>query len=187
MPQRPWCQQRWNVLVYCGISQEKAVAPHSSTLAWRIPWAEEPGRLQSMGSQRVGHGWVTSLSLSCTGEGNGNPLQCSYLENPRDRGAWWVAVYGVTQSRTRLKRLSSSSTSSRPHERYHWIFHLLKGLKMTEKFEKGCDSVFLAGTKAFMQRYQSGISGFCKLMGIIALRIPHSWNDTSWSECQKKV
>ena len=45
------------------------------------------------------------------GEGNGNPLQCSCLENPRDGGAWWAAVYGVTQSRTRLKRLSSSSSS----------------------------------------------------------------------------
>ena len=52
------------------------------------------------------------FSLSCTGEGNGNPLQCSCLENPRARGAWWAAVYRVTQSRTRLKRLSSSSSSS---------------------------------------------------------------------------
>ena len=49
------------------------------------------------------------LSLSYIGEGNGNPLQCSCLENPRDRGAWWAAVYGVAPSRTRLKRLSSSS------------------------------------------------------------------------------
>ena len=49
------------------------------------------------------------FSLSCIGEENGNPLQCSCLENPRDRGEWWAAVYGVTQSRTRLKRLSSSS------------------------------------------------------------------------------
>ena len=49
------------------------------------------------------------FSLSCIGEGNGNPLQCSCLENPRDGGAWWAAVYRVTQSRTRLKRLSSSS------------------------------------------------------------------------------
>ena len=48
------------------------------------------------------------FSLSCIGEGNGNPLQCSCLENPRDGGAWWAAVYGVAQSRTRLKRLSSS-------------------------------------------------------------------------------
>ena len=46
-------------------------------------------------------------SLSYIGEGNGNPLQCSCLENPRDRGAWWAAVYGVAQSQTRLKRLSS--------------------------------------------------------------------------------
>ena len=49
------------------------------------------------------------FSLSCIGEGNGNPLQCSCLENPRDSGAWWAAVYRVAQSQTRLKRLSSSS------------------------------------------------------------------------------
>ena len=49
------------------------------------------------------------FSLSCIGEGNGNPLQCSCLENPRDRGAWWAAIYRVAQSRTRLKWLSSSS------------------------------------------------------------------------------
>ena len=88
------------------------MASHSSTLAWKIPWMEEPGRLQFMGSLRVGHDWATSLSLSCTGEGNGNPLQCSCLENPRDGGAWWAAIYGVTQSQTRLKQLSSSSSNS---------------------------------------------------------------------------
>ena len=49
------------------------------------------------------------FSLSCTGEGNGNPLQCSFLENPKEEAAWWAAVYGVAQSRTRLKQLSSSS------------------------------------------------------------------------------
>ena len=49
------------------------------------------------------------FSLSCSGEENGNPLQCSCLENPRDGGAWWAAIYGVAQSRTRLKQLSSSS------------------------------------------------------------------------------
>ena len=86
------------------------MATHSNTLAWKIPWTEEPGRLQSMGSLRVGHDWATSLS--CIGEGNGNPLQCSCLENPRDGGAWWAAVYGVAQSRTWLKRLSSSSRTS---------------------------------------------------------------------------
>ena len=67
-----------------------------------------------MGSLRVGHNWATSFhfSLSCIGEGNGNPLQCSCLENPRDGGAWWAAVYGVTRGWTRLKRLSSSSSSN---------------------------------------------------------------------------
>ena len=52
------------------------------------------------------------LSLSCIGKGNGNPLQCSCLESPRNGGAWWAAVYGVVQSRTRLKRLSSSSSKT---------------------------------------------------------------------------
>ena len=52
------------------------------------------------------------FSLSCIGEGNGNPLQYSCLENPRDRGAWWAAIYGVAQGRTQLKQFSSSSSSS---------------------------------------------------------------------------
>ena len=153
------------------------MAPHSSTLAWKIPWMEEPGGLQFMGSPGVRHDWATSLSLFTfmhwrrkwkptpvflpgefqgwgslvkkkkkrkrlfniiieythdtvaqanlvlpsvyetyyaslmqQGEGNGSPLQCSCLENPRDGGAWWAAVYGVTQSWTPLKRLSSSSS-----------------------------------------------------------------------------
>ena len=59
------------------------------------------------------------FSLSCIGEGNGNPLQCSCLENPRDRGAWWAAVHGVAQGRTRLKRLSSSSSSRDNMFKYH--------------------------------------------------------------------
>ena len=86
------------------------MATYSSTLPWKIPWKEEPGRLQSVGSLRVRHDWATSLSLflSCPGEGNGNPLQCSCLENPRDGGAWWAAVYRVAQSRTRLKRLRAA-------------------------------------------------------------------------------
>ena len=100
-------------LRYTREQQEKATAPHSSTLAWKIPWMEEPGRLHSMGSLWVGHDWATSLSLLCIGEGNGNPLQCSCLENPRDGGAWRAAVYRVAESRTRLKWLSSSSSSSR--------------------------------------------------------------------------
>ena len=93
---------------------EKAMAPHSSTLAWKIhgrrslvgcsPW----GRWGSDTTERL----CFHFSLSCIGEGNGNPLKCSCLEYPRDGGAWWAAVYGVSQSQTRLKRLSSSSSSS---------------------------------------------------------------------------
>ena len=78
------------------------MAPHSSALAWKIAWTEEPGRLQSMGSRRVDTTEQLHFHflLSCIGEGNSNPLQCSCLESPRDGGAWRVAVYGVTQSDT---------------------------------------------------------------------------------------
>ena len=90
---------------------EKAMAPHSSTLAWEIPWTKEPGTLQSMGREEsdMTERLHFHFPLSCTGEENGNPLQCSCLENPRDGGALWAAVCGVAQSWTRLKRLSSSS------------------------------------------------------------------------------
>ena len=91
------------------------MAPHSRLLPGKShgqrnlvgcsPW----GREESDTTERIHF----HFSLSCIGEGNGNPLQCSCLENPRDWRAWWAAVYGVAQSRTRLKRLSSSS-SSRP-------------------------------------------------------------------------
>ena len=156
------------VAVYCG----EGSGTHSSTLAWRIPWTEEPaglqqhkwfregsgtppvllsGESQGRGSQLgcsntsdsekavaptpvllpgESHGrrslvgcspwgreesdtteWLAfHFSLSCTGEGNGSPLQCSCLENPRDGGTWWAAVCGVAQSRTQRKRLSSSSS-----------------------------------------------------------------------------
>ena len=85
------------------------MAPHSSTFAWKIPWMEEPGGLQSMRSlESDTTEWLHfHFPLSCIGEGNGNPLQFSCLENPRDGEAWWAAISAVTQSRTRLKRLSS--------------------------------------------------------------------------------
>ena len=93
---------------------EKVMAPYSSTLAWKIPWTEEPGRLQSIGSLRLDttERLHFHFSLSYIGEGNGNPLQWSCLENPRDGRAWWAAVYRVTQNQTQLKWLSSSSSSS---------------------------------------------------------------------------
>ena len=104
---------KWCLCFLICYLEEKAMAPHSSTLAWKIPWMGEPGRLQSMGSRRAGHNRATSLSLSlsCIGEGNGNPLQYSCLENPRDGGAWWAAVCGVAQSQTLTEMISSSSSS----------------------------------------------------------------------------
>ena len=97
----------------------------SKILSWRRQWHPTPvllpgkshggrslvgcspwGRWESDTTERLHF----HFSLSCIGEGNGNPLQCSCLENPRDGGAWWAAVYGVAQSRTQLKRLSSSSS-----------------------------------------------------------------------------
>ena len=96
---------------------------------WRRKWQPTPvflpGECQGWGSLvgccLWGHTELDTtgrlhfhFSLSCIGEGNGNPLQCSCLENARDGGAWWAAVYSVAQSRTQLKQLSSSSSSRVP-------------------------------------------------------------------------
>ena len=77
------------------------MAPHS--LAGCSPWSREESDM----TERLHF----HFSLSCIGERNGNPLQCSCLGNPRDGGAWWAAICGIAQSRTRLKRLSSSSST----------------------------------------------------------------------------
>ena len=93
---------------------EKAMAPHSSTLAWKIPWMEEPGGLQSMGSLRVGHDWAISLSLFTFmhWRSKWQPTPVFLPGESQGRRAWWAAVYGIAQSRIRLKRLSSSKSSS---------------------------------------------------------------------------
>ena len=89
------------------------MAPHSSTLAWKIPWMEEPGRLQSMGSQGVGHNWATSLSLFTfmRWRRKWQPTPVLLPGESQGRGVWWAAVSGITQSQTWLKWLSSSSSS----------------------------------------------------------------------------
>ena len=91
------------------------MATHSSTLAWKIPWMEEPGRLQFMRSRRGRLDWATNFAFPFHFHALEREMathsKCSCLENPRDGGAWWAAVYGVAQSRTRLKWLSSSSSS----------------------------------------------------------------------------
>ena len=85
----------------------------------KTSWMEEPGGLQSMGSLEsdTTKRLHFHFSLSRIGEGNGNPLQCSCLENPRYGEAWWAAVYGVAQSWIRLKQLSSSNVT-------HWLYDL---------------------------------------------------------------
>ena len=94
--------------------EEKAMAPHSSTLAWKLPWMEEPGGLQSTGSLRVRQDWATSLSLFTFmhWRRKWQPTPVFLPGEFQGRGAWWAAVYGVAQSQTWLKRLSSSSSSS---------------------------------------------------------------------------
>ena len=90
--------------------EEKALAPHSSTLAWKIPWMEEPGRLQSMGSRRVRHDWVTSLSLFTFMHWR-RKWQPIPVFLPEESQGFWSLVGcrpGVAQSRKRLKQLSSS-------------------------------------------------------------------------------
>ena len=108
-----------------GINSASTWFQISSLQFWRRQWHPTPvllpgkshGRRSLEGCSPWGR-WGSDtterlhfhFSLSCIGEGNGNPLQCSCLENPRDGGAWWAAVSGVAQSRTRLKRLSRSSS-----------------------------------------------------------------------------
>ena len=91
------------------------MAPHSSTLAWRIPWMEEPGGLQFMGLLRVWHDWATSLSLFTFMRWR-RKWQPTPVFLPGESQGWgrasWAAIYGVAQSRTWLKWLSSSSSSS---------------------------------------------------------------------------
>ena len=117
---------------------------HSSQRIGRRQWHLTPvlmpgkshGRRSLVGCSPWGHQESDTterlhfhFSLSCIGEGNDNPLQCSCLENPRDGGAWWAALYGVAQSRTQLKRLSSSSSSQRINENRgkRWVCCLYSG------------------------------------------------------------
>ena len=107
-----WRRQSAFILGLTQWQAEKAMATHSSTLAWKIPWAEEPGRLQSMESLRVGHNWATWLSLftfmHCRKKWQPTPV---FLPGESQGRRSLVSCYGVTQNRTRLKWLSSSSSS----------------------------------------------------------------------------
>ena len=117
------------------------MAPHSSTLAWKIPWTEEPGRLQSMGSLRVRQDWETSLSLFTFTHQRRKwqPTPVFLPGESQGPGAWWAAVYGVAQNRTRLKWLSSSSS------RYS-IFTMSPGSRFFLLFSPAINCISLAVT-----------------------------------------
>ena len=106
-----------------------------------------------------------NFSLSCIGEGNGNPLQCSCLENPRDGGAWWAAISGVAQSRTRLKRLSSSSSKQQ-------VFYKMLG---THKIVLHCPTSpahsFPTNIDWIMTRYGSWASEAYSLAGKLCIKL----------------
>ena len=110
------CESIWLIYKYLSVPRTRigeAMAPHSRTLAWKIPWTEEPGRLQSMGSLRVGHDWATSLSLFTFmhWRKKWQPTPVFLPGESQGRGSLVAAVYGVAQSRTLLQWLSSSSSS----------------------------------------------------------------------------
>ena len=120
-PQSQNEQLNWNYSRYVYVNYrllllnpEKAMATHSSTLTWKIPWTEGPGRLQSMGLLSVGHDWATSLSLFTFmhWRRKWQPTPVFLPGESQGWRAWWAAIYGVSQSRVRLKQLSSSSSSS---------------------------------------------------------------------------
>ena len=106
-------------------SVEKAMAPHSSTLAWKIPWMDETGRLQSMGFEEsdTTERLHFHFSLSCIGEGNGNSLQCSCLENPRDGAAWWATIYGGCREldTTKVTKQQQKLSSPRASQEAQWL------------------------------------------------------------------
>ena len=159
-----WAELRWYY-------SEKVMAPHSSTLAWKShgwrslvgcsPWGREESDMTE---------WLHfHFSLSCIGEGNDNPLQCSCLEDPRDGGAWWAAFYGVAQSRTLLKWLSSSSSWW-----YYWAYliaQLVKNLPAMREIwvrSLGWEDPLEKGTATHSS--------------ILARRIP--WTVWAWKACR---
>ena len=135
---RHWCHTVF-ALPWTVAWPDHVVISLSALFSANIFVTEKPGGLLSMGSHRVEHDWSDLACMhACIREGNGNPLQYSCLEKPRDRGAWWAAVYGVAQSQTRLKRLSSNHTiallSPRIQLFNNWKQVLLSPLECWEEY-----------------------------------------------------
>ena len=138
------------------------MAPHSSTLAWKIPWMEEPGRLQSMGSLRVEHDWATSLWLFTFmhWRKKWQPTPVFLPGESQGWGTWWAAVYGVTQSRTRLKWLNNSNSN------VEWVPNLHQYSSILHQYSALC---FLLASIFFIQeicpQLQDVIANLTSLLG----------------------
>jgi len=119
----------WDSNLNCGIARKKKKRERELCCEKLYPCLEKSHGWRSLVGCSPWGQWESDtaewlhfhFSLSCIGEGNGNPLQCSCLENPRDGGAWWAAVYAVAQSRTRLKQLSSSSSREFIRKKGLWL------------------------------------------------------------------
>ena len=131
--------------------------------AWKAPW----GRWGSDTTERLHF----HFSLSCIGEGNGSPLQCSCLKNPRDGEAWWAAVYGVAQSQTRLKWLSTSFPSQ--------VHHFLKGGQFNN-FSSICMSSLSGNSLSFQKKKKKKREGYNLRIyiskSLIFMKISSLWN-----------
>ena len=141
------------------------MATHSSTLAWKIPWTEEPGGLQPMGSLRFGHNWATSLSLFTFmhWRRKWQPPPVFLPGESQGQGAWWAAIYGVAQSRTRLKWLSSSSSLNQ--------WYLMLSLTLECTWMPDCVSIFIIWKSSFHK-------SLCSVQSL-----SHVWLfATSWTE-----
>ena len=110
----------WGLLVLLHVSLEKSMTPHSSTLAWKIPWTEEPGRLQSMGSLRVGHDWATSLSLFTFMYWT-RKWQPAPVFLPGESQGWGSLIGSHLWGRTWLMLLSSSSRQHITKQRHYFV------------------------------------------------------------------
>ena len=143
---------------------EKAMAPHSSTLAWKIPWTEEPGRLWFTGLQRVGHDWLhCHFSLSCIGEGNGTPLQCSFWRIPGTGEPGGLLSVG-SQSQTRLSDLAAAAFAMR----------LPPGRPLWPQPDAGA----LGDSSASQQSFMAVVSGAALTFNLAASR-PWHWAQRS--------
>ena len=151
---------------------EKAMATNSGTLAWKIPWMGELGRLQAMGSLRLGHDWTTSLSLFtlCTGEGNGNPLQCFCLEYPRDGEPGGLLSMGLHRVRHDWSDIAAEAAA-------YILFYPIIMQVISQSYTKTFKSCFYGSTSMYLISFSfflslSFLPPFFPLFYLFPLSVP---------------